>query len=385
MNKYKWEKISPSDGHYCFGYYDRNPWNHDQSLHLALKVPQNERLPLPGEKAEIGVIEMASHKFESLTTTHAWCHQQGAMTLWLKHKPDCFIYNDWDEKEAKLAAKVFSLKNGIADSYSMPVYAISPDGRWGASLNFNRIPRRGYSYADATLDISPPDLNNDGIFIIDMHSGESTLAVSYAQMFAKHPALFLTEGRHSWTNHIIFNCDSSKFLFLLRHTKDLDTPYPWQTNMYTANIDGSDLACTLPDFYWKWISHQIWGRTPNEVLVDANWQGEGSEYVVFDDSIRPLQAKRISRGMGHAGHLIFSPDGKQMLADTYSIDGQQTLSLVDSATGDLQEIGKFRHEQPKHHPGDVRCDLHPRWSSDGSMITVDSIDDGDRGIYCCKL
>ena len=25
---HNWKKLSPSDGHYFFGYYDRNPWNH---------------------------------------------------------------------------------------------------------------------------------------------------------------------------------------------------------------------------------------------------------------------------------------------------------------------------------------------------------------------
>ncbi len=376
-----WERLSPDDGHYAFGYYDRNPWSADNALHLALRIPQGEHLPQVGETAEVGVIEVASRRFHRLATTRAWCHQQGAMTLWLPHRPGCFIFNDWDAGEGRLVARICSLERGIIGSYSRPIYALSPDGRRGASLSFARIPRRGYSYADATLDLSPPDEAGDGIFMVDMLSGESRLAISYGQMFAKHPAPFLMEGRHSWLNHIIFNCDSSKILYLLRHCLDVAKPYPWQTHMYTAAIDGSDLCCPLPDFYWKWISHQIWGRTPNEVLVDANWQGRGNEYVVFDERIRPLQAERVSRGMGPHGHLVFSPDGTRMLADTYPIDGVQTLAMVDVASGDWRVIGRFTHEQPAGSPEDVRCDLHPRWSADGARISVDSIHTGLRGIY----
>ena len=377
-----WTKLSPSDGHYCFGYYDRNPWSPGNQLHLALKVPQSERLPQRGERAEVGVIERKTRSFRSLATTRAWCHQQGAMTLWLPHREGCFIFNDWDEKEGRLLARICSVEHGIVGSYTRPIYTLSPDGRWGASLSFARIPRRGYSYADAVLDTSLPDEDGDGIFIVDMLTGESHLAVSYGQMFEKHPARYLMEGRHTWLNHIIFNCDSTKILFLLRHCESLETPYPWQTHMYTVGVDGSDVACPLPDFYWKWISHQIWGRTPGEVLVDANWQGRGNEYVVFDERTRPIQAERVSRGMGPHGHLIFSPNGKQMLADTYPVKGIQTLAMVDSASGDLQKIGEFKHEQPAHYHEDVRCDLHPRWSPDGSLVTVDSIHDGHRGIYC---
>jgi len=120
------------------------------------------------------------------------------------------------------------------------------------------------------------------------------------------------------------------------------------------------------------------------MIVDRGSHLEACPRGAMIESIRPLQAERVSRGMGPCGHLIFSPNGKQMLADTYSVDGKQTLSLVNSASGDLQETGKFRHEQPEHYPEDVRCDLHPRWSSDCSMISVDSIDDGLRGIYCYK-
>jgi hypothetical protein len=107
--------------------------------------------------------------------------------------------------------------------------------------------------------------------------------------------------------------------------------------------------------------------------------------VVFDERVLPLRAERISSGMGPMGHLIFSPDGKWMLADTYPQNGMQTLALVDTVTGECREIGRFRHEQPATYPVDVRCDLHPRWSADGSLITVDTIHDGVRKLYLLEL
>ena len=382
-----WEKLSPSDGHYFFGYYDRVPWDAGNRYHLCLKAAQSSRLPLRGETAEVGLLERRRQSFTSLTVTRAWCHQQGAMTLWLKHRPGAFVYNDWDVKAQQLCARIYALDAGLVGGYSLPLYTMSPDGRWGASLNFARIPRRGYSYADAVLDTSAVDAEGDGVFLIDMQSGESHLALSYRRMFDLHPIPYAMEGKHIWLNHIIFNADSSKFMVLLRHCAEphKEDPWPWQTFMYTANIDGSDVACPLSDMYWRGISHQIWGRTPHEVLVDANWQNAGHEYVVFDESDFPLKAERISRGMGPMGHLIFSPDGTHMLADTYAVDGIQRLALVDVASGALREIGRFRHELPAGAPGDARCDLHPRWSVDGVTVTVDSIHDGMRGVYCCQL
>ncbi|RKU26018.1 hypothetical protein C6497_14640 [Candidatus Poribacteria bacterium] len=46
-------------------------------------------------------------------------------------------------------------------------------------------------------------------------------------------------------------------------------------------------------------------------------------------------------------------------------------------------LGKF--QQDKQFTGDIRCDLHPRWSTDGKTITFDSIHENTRQIYCIDL
>ncbi len=385
--QYNWKRLTPMDGHYFFGYYDRNPWNHDQTLHLALKIGQCDRLPRPGETAEIGVVTMDA-KYTPLTTTRAWCHQQGSMTLWLKHRPDCFIYNDYDEKAKKLVARIFQLDKGIVGEYDLPIYAMSPDGKWGVSLNFARIPRRGYTYADAPIpDNFTPSLDEDGLFLVDMQSGKSKLLVSYRQMFAIHPVPYELDDIYIWLNHAIFNCDSSRILWLLRNCHNPLAP-SWKTYMYTVGIDGSGLRCPLPQFYWDGkISHQIWGRTPTEILIDAAWRDKSNaDYVVFDESQLPLQAHLISKGLGPMGHTIFSPDGKLLLADTYpDAHSMQHLALVNADTGAITPIGHFRHLKPAGFIGDVRNDLHPRWSPDGKVVTVDTIHDRLRGIYALEL
>ena len=92
--RYNWKKLTPDDGHYFFGYYDRNPWNTEKTLHLAMKVPQITRLPERGETAEIGLVDKFGN-YTPVTTTRTWCHQQGCMELFLPHRPGCFCYNDY--------------------------------------------------------------------------------------------------------------------------------------------------------------------------------------------------------------------------------------------------------------------------------------------------
>jgi hypothetical protein len=318
------------------------------------------------------------------------------MTLWLPHRPGAFVYNDsvQDGKSWRAVARVHSLAEGDLAHYEVPLYTLSRDGRWGATLNFSRIPRRGYSYALALLpkENPEPDLDNDGLFLVDMHSGESNLICSYRRLIAHHPFPYDVEPEgenrvYMWLNHAIFNADSSRVMVLFRYAPQMAPPQPWQTYMFTMRLDGSDLRCSLSDLHWRGgaISHQIWGRTPAEILVDANWGGRGHEYVVFDESQQPFQAQRLSRGMGPAGHLNFSPNGDWMAADTYpSPAGLQRLALIHVSSGDLVELGQFCHQTPGAR-GDMRCDLHPRWSPDGRTLTVDTIHEEERKIYMLDL
>lgn len=390
---HNWLNLTPEDGHYTFGYYDRTALNPDNQTHLALRIPQQERLPLPGESADVGFVDVATRRFQKVAETLAWCHQQGAMTLWLQHLPNTFIYNDFvrDGMRWRAVARIHSLDEGEIGHYDVPLYALSRDGRWGVTLNFNRIPRRGYSYAIAELPLHAPapDLDKDGLSLVDMVTGDVKLIASYRQLIAAHPFPYDLEGVYMWLNHAIFNCDASRLMVLFRYSPGIMESRPWRTYLYTMRLDGSDLRCSLSDIYWRHgaISHQIWGRSPEEILVDADWGGHGygHEYIVFDETQHPIRAQRISKGMGPAGHLNFSPDGRWMAADTYpDKDGLQHLALVNVKSGDVVEVGQFVHRTPGA-TGDMRCDLHPRWSADGALLTVDTIHEGPRKIYMLDL
>jgi hypothetical protein len=392
---FDWQNLTPEPGHYTFGYYDRVPWDAENRFHLALRIPQQIRLPDPGEVADVGYVDRETRRFHKVGETFAWCHQQGAMTLWLKRRPRTFVYNDFiREGDAwRPIARIYSLDDGEVGSYEVPLYAVSGDGRWGVTLNFNRIPRRGYSYAPAALPVvdPAPDLDEDGLSLVDLESGETRLIAGYRDLIERHPFpydLNLGTGRevYMWLNHAIFNRDAGRVMVLFRYAPQIDPPKPWRTFMYTMRLDGSDLRCSLSDLHWRGaISHQIWGRTSGEILVDAAWGARGHEYVVFDELAPFFQAERISLGMGPAGHLNFSPDGQWLVADTYPDgEGVQRLALVKVATGELRELGRFYHREPGV-AGDTRCDLHPRWSQDGRLLTVDTIHQGDRKIYMLDL
>ena len=82
------------------------------------------------------------------------------------------------------------------------------------------------------------------------------------------------------------------------------------------------------------------------------------------------------------GHCSFSPDGRWMLTDTYpdrEFESARGLILYEWETNRRINIGSF-YSDPKI-TGDIRCDLHPRWSRDGQQVCIDSIHEGERQMY----
>ena len=390
-DKFNWRRVTPNDGNdYFFGYYDRNPWDNTVSRHLTLKVPHINRLPQADEPAEIGYIT-PDGTYTGVVKTRVWCHQQGCMSLFLPFLENSFIYNDYDDKNG-IVSRIFEIGKGVVKTFDRPIYAITPDGRKAVSLNFSRIPRRGYSYTLTPLssDRHPANLSADGIWIMDLETGKAELTVSYQDMLAVHPSPYGIDGRHIWLNHAIFNCDGSRVLWLFRTIDNVTDPQ-WRTYMYTSSIGGGDAECILPDVYWRnrGVTHQIWGRTPREILVDADWEALGNAAVVFDESRRPFTAREIAPAWRDPSHMVFSPDGQWLLADScLGVDelNRRGLLLIDPENGNSVELGRFMMNLPKDAPAaDVRVDLHPRWSRDNRYCTVDALHEKTRGIYLLEL
>ena len=387
-----WEKITPDQAgfEFMFGYYDRCAWDVTGKYHLALRIPElPNRLPLAGEKALVGLLD-GKGAFLPQAETSTWCHQQGCMQLFLKHRPDCFVFNDFAAESHKMVARIFRLGQGLVGRYEYPIYAMSPDGNYAVSLNFGRIPRRGYSYAAVPIprDRFPADLDSDGLRLLDLRTGESRLIVTYRKMLEMHPYPYELEGKYIWLNHAIINCDSTRVLWLLRSiTDEVTISRMWRTYMYTSDLQGNDVKCPLPEVYWtNMISHQIWGAKPTEIMVDSNWDQTGHHVVVFDAGESPFRARKIADSHGMAAHLVYSPDGKWILADSYpDRERMQTLLLIEVANGKHIVLGKFRQNTPENTIGEKRCDLHPRWHPAGNIVTVDSVDSGKRAIYLLDL
>ena len=134
--------ITRQPGHHFFGYYGIPPWNASERLYACLESDFHERPPEPGERATVGVVELASGRFTPLTTTAAWNLQQGAMLHWLPTAPEtALIFNDLDEDAGCFRPVILDVPSGARRTMPSPVGigAVSPDGRSALGLDYARL------------------------------------------------------------------------------------------------------------------------------------------------------------------------------------------------------------------------------------------------------
>jgi hypothetical protein len=378
-----------------FGYYDKTPWSPDEQLLLAGEADFQDRPPTENDVLRLGVVDPEHATFDAFAQTRAWSWQQGAMLQWLPSGE--VVFNDRDD-DGIVRGVVLDLSTGARRELERGVYSISSNGRDAIGLNFHRIQttRPGYGYPPG--DRLPRERwapEDDGIWHIDLVTGASVLVLSLAALQA-----FECDDRSrdnaNYVNHAVFNTDGSRLCFF--HL--WNSPYwVYQHTMRwcTMGPDGRDLR--VLDRY-SLASHFAW-RNPHEILGWAFWAHDGRAFTTpyerwyeYEDPSGPVrgaywllndqtgEATVFAPGLlPHDGHLSWSPNGRWLVTDEYSIlpgnDGWSPLLLYDVDNARRYEIGRFREPLAD----ELRCDLHARWSRNGNQICFDSADDGTRQVY----
>lgn len=361
--------------HLFASYYGINSWSANQKYTTVLQTTIRHRLPTENEPAMLGLVNMDTYEFIPLAETRSWNFQQGCMAHWLSTSPDSLIiYNDYLEGAfVSIILNVFTKETRVIP---FPISAVSPNGQEAISINFARLrhTRPGYGYGgggqDPQMDVPFP--TDDGLFLVDLETGEATLIVTIAQVKDLVP-----EGVAGveYFNHTLFSRDGSKIFWLARATPHRNT------TAFVVDRDGSNLNRCFPDNWGG--SHFDW-LNETELMITAKFDGELYGHILFTAGEQDY--KRLGNGLlDYDGHGTFSPDGNWMVTDTYPKNPlyEQKIFLMDMKTEAVLPLG--RYVEPPEFTGAWRCDLHPRWSPRGNIIGFNSTITGSRQVYILKL
>ena len=369
---FKVRKLTAGPKHHFFGYYGISPWNMSQTHLLCLESNFQDHMPGLNDAAGVGLVNAKTGRYERITETKAWNFQQGAFMHWNPLKPDSeILYNDRIDDE--IVSIFLDIHSGKKRILPRPVNGISHDGKHALSLTYGRLGRmrKVVSYAnvvDPYEDEPHPD--KDGVFVMDLQTGEYKLVVSIKQVYEMmkdaHPEL---EHKHIWFNHTVFNKNDTRF-FLLARTRD-DNTGSLETGMFTVGIDGSDLREVIP--YGSSVSHFDW-RNNEEIIATFVLDSGGRRHYHFVDGVN--EYKRLGKGsLDFDGHCTFSPDQKWIATDHKVKETlKQSIILYNFKTDSSKILATHSMKELKFITGELRCDFHPRWNRDGSAICFDALD-----------
>jgi hypothetical protein len=369
-----------------FGYYDKLQFDPTCRYVLGMEVDFEHRSPRPDDTIRIGLIDLQDNdRWTELGQSCAWGWQQGCMLQWLPESRGEILWND---READgFVTRILDVRTGLKRTISYPSYTVSPDGGTAVAPDFRRINvmRPGYGYAGLPdpydHELAPKD---SGIRRIDLDTGAHELIISLADIakFGKIPD-DPARVKH-YFNHLLFNTDGSRFIFLHRWRPLDSSRYGkvggFGTRMLTATPEGKDIRVVDP--HGK-TSHFIW-RDPKHILAWAWHPPHGNGFYLYGDGSDRVEPV-ARQAMGQNGHCTYLPGGQWILNDTYPDKARkQHVYLYHVPTGKKVPLGAFY--LPPQYKGEWRCDTHPRFSPDGKSVVIDSPHGGNgRQMYLIDI
>jgi len=366
-----------------FGYYDKLQFDPTGRYVLGMEVDFEHRSPRADDIIRIGMVDLqAGDKWIELDASRAWGWQQGCMLQWIPGTKNSILWND--RKDGRFVCHIMDTVSRKKRTIDYPIYTVTPDGKFGASVDFRRIQdlRPGYGYAGLPdpnkNDMAPKD---SGIWLVDLATGKGKLIVSLADI-AKipFPGRNVTGAKH-YFNHLLFNGDGTRLEFLHRYRPNGGRG-GFITRMLTCGLDGSDVRTVDPSGS---TSHFIW-RGTDKILAWSRYKNR-SGFFLYEDKPGGGKVVQVGRGvMTLNGHCTYLPGNKWILNDTYprGRERMQDVYLYHIATGKRVELGKFH--RPKKYSGEWRVDTHPRVSRDGKTVCIDSAHEGKgRQLYLIDI
>ncbi len=364
--------ISRGPGFHWFGYYDKLQLDPTGRYALGMQVDFEHRSPKPDDVIRIGMVDLQDNdRWIELGRSSAWGWQQGCMLQWRPASRDEVLWND--RQGDRFVCHILNVRTRKCRSLTRPIYTLSPDGCTAVSADFRRINvmRPGYGYAglaDPHEDETAPQ--DSGIYAIDLDSGQEKLIIALADIagFGKS-APTGADAKH-YFNHLLFNTDGSRFIFLHRWRVWQDAQHSkmggFHTRLLTATPEGKDIRVIDP--HGK-TSHFIW-RDPDHILAWAWHPSHGNAFYLYHDLAG--EARIIGKDiMNRNGHCSYLPGNEWVLNDTYpDRERKQTVYLYHVKTRRTVPLGRFY--LPPEYKGEWRCDTHPRFSPDGRSVIIDS-------------
>jgi len=387
---------TPGEGRVIHRFFDTSPFS-PSGRYLALtRLPYEDHLPMPGDAAEVILVDLNTSEEQVVAETHGWDTQLGAQTQWGADDSQLF-FNDLDTRSWQPFGVCMDPFTGARRELDGTVYMVSPNGKWAASPCLRRTgaTQAGYGVVvppeRVPVNVGAPE--DDGLFVTDTSTGECRLLVSLKQIVEETQPLDPSthQGGSFYGAHVKWNPQGDRLMLVLRWLPAAGRTEGMERMVITMKADGSDIHVAIPAERWiKGGHHPNWCPDGETVMMNLNVYGDGMRFVRvrYDGSDFQVMSDAV---MG-SGHPTLHPDGHHILTDAYPGeplafgDGTVPIRLIDIKDGQEQTLARINVVPPYSGPkGELRVDPHPAWDYSFRKFAFNACPDGTRRVYVADV
>ena len=393
--------VTPGNTGYIHRYYDSPPFSPSGRYLAVTRLPFEDRLPRPGDVAEIAIVDLETGELRTVAETRGWDVQLGAQLQW-GADDHTLLYNDLETRDWMPYGVRLDPWTGEQRRLGGTIYSVSPDGRLAASPCLRRmaVTQRGYGVVvpRAQIPENRGAADDDGIWITDLESGDTRLLVSLAGIVESvQPPLAAARRRGDFfAFHVKWNPQGTRLMLALRWLPR--SWLPWKRkrrygakHVITMAADGGDVRLAVSAERWaRGGHHPNWCPDGEHVLMNLDTQGDGLRFARL--SRDGSACETLAPGARGSGHPTLHPDGRHLLTDAYVDeplafgDGTAPIRLLDVGTGAETQLARIRIQPlAEKATGALRVDPHPAWDRGYTRVAFNACPDGRRRVFVADL
>lgn len=386
-------------------FFDTSPISPSGRYLAVTRMPELNRMNLPGEAAEIVVVDLHTAQERVVAATIGWEPQLGANVNW-GTDDESLYFNDADPQSWQPQVVRINPLTGQRRLYEGSIYRISPDGQTIICANAVPMRRTQYGYGIVVPDELVPRNRgfaaDDGLYCIDVATGQRRLLVSLREVMDKAlPQIDQAsyEDGELYGFHCKFNPQGDRLLFTMRwFPSEEGEEEPWNRIakglhfwVVTMKPDGSDIRVAVGPEQWLKGGHHI-NWCPDGEHLSMNLKLHGDRLLLCKVRYDGTGLHAITEAVPGSGHPTVHPDGRHILTDTYERepvsygDGTVPLRWIDLQAG--SELAAIRinvaHDASRHYNA-LRVDPHPAWASDYRHIVFNGYVNGARRVFLADM
>lgn len=362
-----------------FGFHDVTPFSRDNKRLLGNQLTIPLRMPTKEDMLEVGYWTGKDYgEWHPLGETRAWNYHKGCRLQWVDDGH--IIYNSC--AEGMLNATICDIATGEKRLIDWPIDSVSTDGRWATSFSYGRLeklmPGYGYTIGDDEAHLDDYTTADTGLYLINLSANERRLLVGLKQLAEIQPEEGMEDTFH-FVTHTEFSSDGRYVAFLHRWFKGTFK----RTRLVVLDLQTNELHLSPTT---GMVSHYVW-NAQNGIVAYCRMDHIDSHVYFSDPTMREWKRCGYPQ-LNSDGHHHFI-DNDTFVVDTYpdkyrhcklwkvSISTDKVVLLAD-----VKSLKQFVNSDDNHN---WKCDLHPRVSPDGTLVSFDSTHTGCRSLCVMRI